>query len=56
VGTGRALAAVAILHARGAGAPLVRLRAPAGAAAFWEACGFTPLQDARATHALVLRP
>lgn len=55
-GTGRALAAVAIEHARSAGGSLVRLRAPPGAAAFWEACGFTPVQDARATHARVLRP
>jgi GNAT superfamily N-acetyltransferase len=44
-GVGRALVAAAIDHARGAGAGVVRLRAPAVAARFWEGCGFMPVDD-----------
>ncbi|BDG72780.1 GNAT family N-acetyltransferase [Roseomonas fluvialis] len=51
-GIGRALVAAALDHARGAGAAMVRLRAPAAAARFWEGCGFRPIDDPTATHGL----
>jgi GNAT superfamily N-acetyltransferase len=54
-GVGRALAGAALDHARGAGAVLVRLRAPAAAAGFWVGLGFVPVMDPKATHSLRLR-
>ncbi len=56
LGVGRALVGALLDHARAAGADLVRLRAPAGAVAFWQSCGFAPVTEEAATHALRLRP
>lgn len=54
-GTGTALARAVLSTARGCGAGLVRLRAPASAFAFWEALGFRPLcGDPQATHIIAL--
>ena len=52
-GVGAALARAALEVARSSGAGQVRLRAPAGAFAFWERMGFAPLNgDVQATHVM----
>jgi GNAT superfamily N-acetyltransferase len=55
-GVARALVSAVLEEARVAGAGLVRLRAPPAADAFWERCGFLPVQDATATHQMRVDP
>ena len=49
-GLGRALVEAAVETARGHGFGSVRVRAPASAGAFYEACGFLPAVLRSATH------
>ena len=54
-GVGRDLAIAAIVEARRGTTDRLRLRAPPGAHAFWEAIGFVRIEDdLQATHAMVL--
>jgi GNAT superfamily N-acetyltransferase len=53
-GIGRALAMALLDQAQRSGAGRVRLRAPAAAFAFWEACGLRRVAEEGATHAMAL--
>lgn len=56
-GAGRALLGAIITHAREAGWPRLRVRAPVAAFAFYEACGFLrAVGDPAATHSFPLMP